>query len=259
MRRLSKYLRKSSPSVSTFGIVGYGQFGTFVAELLERFVPEAEVRVFSHRHKPDSETFFTLAETASCDVVILCCAISEYEAVLLEVLPHVRPDSILVDVATVKKYPTEIFQKHAGEHRWISCHPMFGPESYKKTNGDVSGFRIVVTDYTLVNDSYFKVKDFFSRLGFIIIEMSPDEHDRLLAETLFLTHYIGQTVGAAGFKRTDIDTVSFSSLMNAVESVSKDKRLFTDVYRFNPYCQEVAKRFHDAQEKIFQELKLTGV
>lgn len=240
--------------VRSFGIIGYGQFGSFVAELLERFVSEAEVCVFSHRHDPDGKHFFTLAETAACDVVILCCAIQDYEQYLLEALPHMRPDTIIVDVATVKKYPTEVFQKHAGDRHWISCHPMFGPESYKKTNGDVSGYRIVVTDYTLINDTYFSVKDFLSRLGFIVIEMSPDEHDQLLAETLFLTHYIGQTVSTAGFKRTNIDTVSFNSLMNAVESVMKDKRLFTDVYRFNPYCKAVAERFHNAQEKVFADL-----
>jgi prephenate dehydrogenase len=257
MYKLSKYWRKSNVPVSTFGIIGYGQFGAFVAELLARFVPEAPVYIYSQRHAADGQKFYTLTEAAACDVVILCCAISEHERTLLEVLPHLRPDSILVDVATVKKYPTEIFQKYAPDRRWVSCHPMFGPESYKKTNGDVSGYRIVVTDYTLVNDSYFKVKNFFSRLGFIVIEMSPDEHDQLLAETLFLTHYIGQTVSAAGFKRTNIDTVSFNSLMNAVEIVMKDKRLFTDVYRFNPYCKEVAKRFHDAQEKVFTDLHIT--
>lgn len=240
--------------INSVGIVGHGHFGAFVAELILRFQPDIDVRIFSRREVPDGKKFFSLEETAAADAVVLCGAINEYEAQLLSVLPHLSPESVLVDVATVKKYPTSIFHKHASGRRWFSCHPMFGPESYKKTNGDVNGYRVVVTDYTLVNDDFQIVKIFLENIGLVVIEMSSDQHDKLLAETLFLTHYIGQTISTAGFSRTTIDTVSFNSLMNAVESVVQDKKLFQDVYRFNPYCKEVAKRYHAAQEKVFGEL-----
>lgn len=240
--------------VNSIGIVGYGHFGQFVEALVRRFLPDVDVRVFSRRAEIDGQTFYSLADVGAADVVVLCGAIREYETQLRSILPYVHEHTVLVDVATVKKYPTSIFQAEAGACRWVSCHPMFGPESYKKTNQDVSGFRIVVTDYTLVNDDYVQVKAFLQRLGFLVIEMSADEHDRLLAETLFLTHYIGQTIHAAGFQRTNMDTVSFQSLMNAVESVVGDKQLFEDVYRFNPYCTDVAQRFHAAQEHVFQAL-----
>lgn len=240
--------------VSSIGVMGYGHFGQFVETLAERFLPEVEVRIYSRRMEPDGQKFFSLDDTAACDVVLLCGGIGEYEEQLANILPHTTEDTILVDVATVKKYPTEIFKRLAGDRHWVSCHPMFGPESYKKTNGDVSGYRIVVTDYTLINDDYHQIKDFLSRLGLVVIEMSADEHDKLLAETLFLTHYIAQSIDTAGFTNTAIDTVSFQSLMNAVKSVVADKRLFQDVYRFNPYCKEVAERFHTAQEEVFKEL-----
>lgn len=240
--------------IETIGIIGYGHFGQFLEILAQRYIPEVTVKVFSHRFEPDGETFFTLQEAASCDAVVLCGAIHDYEKQLLEVLPHLLSDSVLVDVATVKKYPTDIFKKHAPDRKWISTHPMFGPESYKKHNQDVSGFRVVVTDYTLVNDDFQYFRNFLSGLGFVVIEMSADEHDKLLAETLFLTHYIGQTMQEGGFARTNIDTVSFSYLMDAVESVINDKKLFEDVYRFNPYCKEVAKRLHTAQEHVLKSL-----
>mgnify|MGYP000156198446 CR=1 FL=1 len=131
---------------------------------------------------------------------------------------------------------------------------MFGPESYQKTKKDVTGFRIVVTDKTVSSSDYKKVKKTLSQLGFVILEMTSDEHDKLLANTLFLTHYVGQTMKEAGFLRTDIDTVSFQSLMNAVESVMNDEKLFRDVYDFNPYCKESAERFHDAQEVVQKKL-----
>ncbi len=241
--------------VSSVGIVGYGHFGTFLHELARRFFPEVTVRVYSRRAEIDNETFFSLEEAASCDVVILCGAIREYEEQLKVVLEHAPEETIIVDVATVKKYTSELCKQYCVGRRFFSTHPMFGPESYKKHGGHVDGFRIVVTDYLLANDQYLILKNAFTSLGFVIIEMTADEHDKRLAETLFLTHYVGQSILKAGFERTAIDTLSFQFLMDAVESVKDDKALFQDVYHFNPYCQAVAKRLHAAQEEVFGNLQ----
>ncbi len=241
--------------VNSVGIIGYGNFGTFLHEMTTRFFPEHKVKVFSRRHAPDGKTFFSLEEASVCDVVILCGAIREYEAQLKSVLAHALPETIIVDVATVKKYTSELLRTHCEGRRFISTHPMFGPESYKKHGGDINGFRIVVTDYVLANDQYQRLKNRFADFGFDIIEMSAGEHDERLAETLFLTHYVGQSILKAGFGRTTIDTLSFQFLMDAVESVKDDKELFQDVYHFNPYCKEIAARLHEAQEEVFKELQ----
>lgn len=240
--------------IESFGIIGYGHFGQFIELLAKRFLPGLEVRIHSRRTQPDGRQFFTLEEAASADVVILCGSIAEFEEQLLSVLPHMSETGILVDVATVKRYPSGIFKQYAADRHWLSCHPMFGPESYKKTNGNLAGFRIVVTDYTLVNDEYIRARHFFEQIGCVVVEMTADEHDRLLAETLFITHYVGQVVHQAGFGHTPIDTVSFRFLMDAVESVYRDEALFHDVYRFNPYCQAAAKQFALAQTKVLDSL-----
>jgi prephenate dehydrogenase len=241
--------------INTVGIIGYGNFGSFVHELGKRFFPQVQFRIHSRRFEPDGKTFFDLKTTAQSDVVILCSAINEYEERLKEVLQHALPETILIDVATVKKHTSELCHKYCGSHRFISIHPMFGPNSYKKYRGDVSGFRIVVTDYVLKNDTYQMLKAQFAAFGFTIIEMTADEHDRRLAETLFLTHYIGRSIIEAGFSRTEIDTLSFQFLMDAVDSVREDEQLFADVYHYNPYCKPVAERFHAAQEKVYRRLQ----
>ena len=244
--------------INTVGIIGYGNFGQFLYELGQRFFPEVDFRVHSRRHEPDGETFYDLKTAAQSDVVLLCDGISEYEERMLAVLEYALPETMLVDVATVKKHTSELCHKYCDGRRFISTHPMFGPVSYKKHRGDVSGFRIVVTDYALQNDTYQMLKQQFADLGFSIIEMTADEHDKRLAETLFLTHYIAQSIVQADFSRTEIDTLSFQFLMDAVESVKDDKKLFADVYAFNPYCKAVAERLHDAQETVFKNLLAEG-
>jgi prephenate dehydrogenase len=93
-----------------------------------------------------------------------------------------------------------------------------------------------------------------SHAGFKVLKLSSDEHDRLIAETLFLTHLIGQTVHKAGFERTSVDTLSFGFLMNAVESVAHDENLFHDVFTFNPYCKDVLTRFEEAKHRVLSSL-----
>jgi len=85
--------------------------------------------------------------------------------------------------------------------------------------------------------------------------MTPDEHDKLIVETLFLTHLVGQIVKQGKFERTSIDTISFGFLMDAAESVWHDDALFHDVFKYNPYCREVLKRFEDTERTIASSLE----
>lgn len=241
--------------ISTVGIIGYGHFGKFLHELAQKFYPTVQVRVFSRRAEIDNQTFFSFEETCQADVVILCGAIREYEDQIKAVIQHTLPDTVIVDVATVKKHTSDLLKEHCAGRHFISTHPMFGPESFKKHGGNINGFRIVVTDYALANDEYQLLKNTLAKAGFLVIEMTADEHDRRLAETLFLTHYVGQSILKAEFGRTAIDTLSFQFLMDAVESVKDDKALFQDVYHFNPYCKDVAKRLHAAQQSVFEALQ----
>ncbi|MCA9356766.1 prephenate dehydrogenase/arogenate dehydrogenase family protein [Candidatus Nomurabacteria bacterium] len=241
--------------INTVGIIGYGHFGKFLHDLGSRFFPEVEFRIYSRREEIDSQTFFDLKTVAQSDIVILCRAINEYEEQLISVLEHASSETIIVDVATVKLYTSKLLYKYCINNKFISIHPMFGPDSYKKYKGDVNGFTIVVTDYVLRNDGYQVLKDTFASLGFNIIEMTADEHDKRFSETLFLTHHVGKSILKAGFTRVDSDVLAFQFLMDAVESVAGDQNLFADMYKYNPYCKMVAERLNKAQKEVFEELE----
>jgi len=239
----------------TIGLIGYGHFGAFLHLLAQRFLPEASCKVYARRQQPDGQLFFPLAEVAACDVLILSVPISAYEATLAEVAPLLGPQTVLVDVATVKVHTGRLLRAAAGMGRgFIATHPMFGPESYGKRGGDVSGLRIVITDHNLSPDIYGAVVGRLQAIGFRVLEKDAEGHDKDLAETLFLTHYIGQVVARGGFERTDIDTVSFGYLMDAVDSVRHDGALFAEVCRFNPYCRQVIERFDASDHDLRQEL-----
>ncbi len=234
----------------TVGIIGYGSFGALTRTLISRFAPEIEVRVFSSRQEPDGETFFSFDEVATCGIVIPCVPIAAFEETIQKLLPLMRPEGIIVDVATVKVHTSEVLTRLAAGRPWLATHPMFGPESYQKRHEDVSGFRIVLTAHTLPQELYAGVAERLRACGFTVVEMTPEQHDKHLAETLFLTHLMGQIVARGAFNRTEIDTVSFGFLMDAVESVKHDTALFQDVFRYNPYCRQVLERVGVAEAEV---------
>ena len=195
--------------IKTIGIVGYGSFGALAFTLFQRFAPSIQVRVFSREQEPDNKKYFSLADTAQCDAVILTVPIHAFEEVLAKVVPLAGKDTVIVDIATVKVHTSGLLKKLAKGRRYIAAHPMWGPESYEKRAGDVKGFRIVITDGSLEVEEYKALAAFLKQCGFNVVEMTADSHDKQIAETLFLTHLIGQGVLEGGFRRTDIDTVSF--------------------------------------------------
>lgn len=241
--------------IRSVGIVGHGAFGALTETLLKRFCPSVEIRIHSSRSEPDGKRFFTLEAAAQCDAVVLATPIRYFEETLQKLLPLLREDTAIVDVATVKVHTVDVLKRLGGNRRYIATHPMFGPESYTKREGDISGFRIVLSDSTLPSDEYEKLRGFLKEIGFDVVQVTADQHDKHLAESLFLTHFIGQVVSRAGFDRTEIDTVSFGYLMDAVESVRHDSQLFADVYAYNPYCKDVLKRFEISEEKMSELLK----
>ncbi len=228
----------------TIGILGYGQFGGFLHALAKRFLPDAAVVIAHHRDD--------FSQIGQCDAVILAVPISAYDTILSRLEPCLAPATILVDVATVKVHTMAAVAKLG--RPYLAMHPMFGPESYEKRNGDVSGMRVVMTGHGIAPTVYQDVCGRLMAHGFEVLEKSAEDHDRELAETLFLTHYVGQVIRHGGFARTDIDTVSFGYLMDAVESVKNDAQLFADVCKYNPYCRDVIDRFDASDRHIRREM-----
>src|ERR1043166_1886291 len=146
--------------IRTVGIVGYGSFGALLETLVKRFAPSVEVKIHSSRFAPDGKQFFALGELAKCDVLLLAVPIHAFEETLTKVLPLMGDKTVIVDVATVKVHTTEILKRLAGDKKYIATHPMWGPESYEKTKGNIAGFRIVMVDGTLPTDQYLQLQAF---------------------------------------------------------------------------------------------------
>jgi prephenate dehydrogenase len=242
--------------IKSIGIIGFGDFGQFLFALAKEHLPSLEVKVFSSRKEPSEEDFFSLEDVCKTDILLVCVPISAFADTIERILPLLGEGTLVCDVATVKKYTISILKEKNVPH-YLATHPMFGPASYAKHRKSLKDLRIAVCDSSLSKEELRKVISFFEVMELKVLKLNADEHDRLVAETLFLTHLVGQTIRKGHFQRTSIDTLSFGYLMDAVESVAQDEALFRDVYTYNSHCKDVLARYEKAEKEIISSLAQT--
>ncbi len=241
------------------GLIGYGRFGRLTVKNL---APDFEVVVYTRSQDKSNDIadaggrLVPLEEACAQKLIILCVPISAMRATLKQIAPCLKPDAVVVDVCSVKVYPAQWMQELLPPTvEILATHPMFGPDSAAKS---VAGHKIVLCPERITPDRYRKVKQWLENKGVLIIETTPDEHDRKIAVSLALTHFIGRSLAEFGATPLDIDTEGYKRLLHILGVVNNDTwQLFEDMHNFNPYAREKRQGFLKAMAKIDAHLVQT--
>jgi prephenate dehydrogenase len=234
-------------AIVTVGIIGYGRFGRLAAQLLAGRVP---VVVHDHgraarRNAIAGISHGTITDAAAQSIVILAVPVSALREVLGSIAGFLRPGALVVDVCAVKKSPVQWMKKLLPRSVSIlGTHPLFGPDS---CSGSVKGLRIVLCPVRGNAALWSLLKNALRGEGMIVEEMTPDEHDRMVARTVFLTQTVGRVIGSAGLARDDGGTVHYGHLRSIANVAANDsEQLFIDMYTYNPYARQVLQRLNRA-------------
>ncbi len=239
------------------GLIGYGRFGRLTVKHLAR---EAKVLVYT-RSKDKSEDIaraggrlVSLEEACAQRIVIFCVPISAMQAALQEAAPLLAPEAIVADVCSVKVYPVQWMKQWLPSSvEILATHPMFGPDSAANS---LSGHKMVLCPERIAPHRYAKIKALLQQKGLHIIEATPAEHDRKIAVSLSLTHFIGRSLSEFGAAELDIDTEGYRRLLHILGVVKNDTwQLFEDMHRFNPFAAEKRNAFMAAMARIDDHLK----
>lgn len=238
------------------GVIGFGRFGKLITKYLSE---DNKVCVFSRSGKEEeikktNGIPASLQEVCKKEVIIPCVPISQFGNTLKKIKNLLKDNSLVVDVCSVKEYPVELMKKILPEKIGIlATHPMFGPDSAVET---IKGRKIVLCKVRIPNEKYKKIKGCLEKKGLIVIESTPEKHDREIAKTLILTHFIGRSLIDFGAKNLDIDTEGYKRLMNILDMVKNDtEQLFEDMNRYNKYSKEIRKGFIKSLSKIDKRLE----
>lgn len=233
------------------GIIGFGRFSALMARYL---AADVDVKV-STRKDRGREIQALGAEQVSLEAacrlpcVVLAVPISAMKEVLGRISPHVRSDAMIIDVCSVKMLPVQ-WMRDILPHTVsiLATHPMFGPDSAADS---LTGRKIVVCRERVETDRYARVINYLRSKGLVVIEATPEEHDRQIAESLSLTHFVGRTLAAFGAAPLDIDTEGYKRLLHILGVTQHDTwELFLDMHKYNPYAGGVRRRFMDAMSEI---------
>ena len=236
--RMETYMRNIDNL--TFGFIGIGLIGGSVAKALRRVYPGCKIIVYNRGAKSrvmalnDGTANVALDKVDStfseCDYIFLCTPVEtniEYLTILKDII---KDTCIITDVGSVKTNIHQAVIDLNMEDNFIGGHPMGGSE---KTSYEHSNDRLLenayypVTPTLCVASKYVEeYKKIISDIGAIPIEISYEEHDRIVAAISHLPHLIAsslvnlvkhndskfeymKTFAAGGFK--DITRIASSS------------------------------------------------
>lgn len=238
------------------GIIGYGRFGRLAARTISSKFRTTEVIVFARKRPAgvsEGVQFTSLEDVCRADVIIPCVPISAFEEVIKTISPKIKAGALVIDVCSVKVYPVKVMTEHLpASVEILATHPSFGPDSARR---GLKGLKIVLHNVRVSPKRFSQVKAACENLGLETIEMTPDEHDRLMAYSLAYTHLVGRIGERMGIKHTIIDTRGFEQLMKIQSYVTNDTfTLFKDMQNFNPYAREMRQQFRQVLSEIEEEL-----
>ncbi len=234
------------------GIIGYGRFGRIMWHLL---APEHALLFHDADTKLHHEAAFKpLDEIVQLPTLVLAVPISRIESVLQQMRPHLKAKTI-IDVCSVKQYPTQLMLKHLPKDtQIIATHPMFGPDSYYSHQRKNMMMYPVRAKAKLFQQWH----DYFMRKNIDISIMTPEQHDEEVAFSQNLTHFLGRVLGELTLPDSAIATAGYNSLQKIVQQTCNDSwQLFDDMMQYNMYSKKMMAQLSAASDKIIKRLGIS--
>jgi prephenate dehydrogenase len=239
------------------GIIGFGNFGKFLAKHL---VKKAEVVVTDAINK-DKEAlelgvdFVSFNEVAKQKIIILATTMNSLEETLHKIKNKVLPGTLVLDVCSLKMFSCKAMNDILPEGiEIIGTHPLFGPQSAPTS---IEGMKIVLCD--IRSKKLDDVKTFCESLGLNVFTKTPEEHDRQMAISQALTHFIGQVAKRIDLNRIYLGTKTFDDLIDVVNIIKNDTpALFEDMQVMNPFAKEMRSKFVTEAVKLDSSLRKIG-
>ena len=125
------------------------------------------------------------------DIVMISVPIGSVEDVMKKVAPKMKPGSLLLEIASVKKDVSDAMKRiETNSIEMIGIHPMFGPTTLDMKNQLVIVIPVKGDKWTL------KIRQIFEDFGARTEILSAEKHDEIMAVVQGLTHFTYIAIGS---------------------------------------------------------------
>lgn len=226
-------------------IIGAGKMGTFFSDLLcfKHTVGIFDTDPQRLRFAFNVQRMTALEEIAEFEpqLVINAATVKYTIDAFKMVMPYLKPDCILADIASVKNGLPEFYESCG--HPFVSTHPMFGPTFASLSNLSNEN-AIIIKEGDHLGKIFFK--DLYTELHLNIREYSFKEHDEVIAYSLSIP-FASTLVFGSVMKHQDAPGTTFKRHMAIARGLmSEDDFLLTEIL-FNPHT---VAQINKIQEKL---------
>ncbi|MEP5232738.1 MAG: bifunctional prephenate dehydrogenase/3-phosphoshikimate 1-carboxyvinyltransferase [Alloalcanivorax sp.] len=184
-----------------------------------------------------------LAEAVDgADLVFVSTPVSAMGKVLAALKPGLSDTAIVTDGGSVKGNVVTAAREALGEHysRFVPGHPIAGKEKSGVTAADAQLYRdhrVILTPTDATDPAATaKVRAIWTAMGAEVLQMSPDYHDQVLAETSHLPHLLAfslvDTLARQG-DSTEIFRYAAGGFRDFTRIASSDPVMWHDIFREN--------------------------
>jgi prephenate dehydrogenase len=236
------------------GLIGFGRFGKLLNQQISKTV---SVNVHDPWQAQNAEyrniPFCDLSEVCANELLIVAVPVSAISELSRSIARYLKPNTTVMDVCAVKKYPLQVLEKNLPENIYLlGSHPLFGPDSVQDSLQD---HIMILTPYRIPANRVADLKKFWTGFGIKIVEMTADEQDRLMAWSLALTHFLGRGLHDLPLPDTAVSTRDFQHLIQLTKKINLDTwELFEDMHHFNPYTKEMRRLLLEAMQSLKEKL-----
>jgi len=237
-------------------IIGFGNFGKLAAKyfILSGFSVKV-TDLFDKRQEAEElgVRFVNLEEACKTNIMILAVPMEKFEQTLHMIKDRLMKGTIVLDVCSLKIFACEAMSKILPNHvEIIGTHPLFGPQSCPNS---IEGMKIALVKVRCKDETFNKLKEFCKKLRLKAIVTTSKEHDKQMAVSQALTHFIGQACKKINIDRVELSTKTFDDLMNIIDIIKNDTpSLFENMQIINPFAKSMRDKFIKSCDEINKSL-----
>lgn len=192
------------------------------------------------------------------DFIVVCTPVDLIAQHVLEIVESARPGSLITDVGSTKG---EIVRSLAGRIpnpiAFVGSHPMAGSEKKGPEHAVADLFvkraTILTPTAESAPDAVARLRSFWESVGSRVVLMSPESHDRAVAEISHLPHVVAAAL--AGVVHPEFLGISAGGFRDTTRIAAATPAIWEPIFRTNreqvlASCERFAARFDEFRKLL---------